>query len=1614
MKRYLLGLRSGDFTKNGNIWVTDAINLYNNQSYKNYSYKRSDTGLNFIGDFTFVGTEVSSPSYFGDHSTPIDPYAVYKTNYGEVVYEPATPNILRFIDTTSRVDLISYKHAFTNLPGTENPTFNLQVYESDNQNGPWLKSALLIDSNSIFLNNSKSYIKIELEIFSETLETLDQLGLIIYFEVAIHDPITPVISDSARNVLSRFPTWTQMYEDSIESATPQLATPNSNAGKFITALVGEYLDDFSSLLDSNSLDSFISTADEDMIDWIYVSYNIPATASSVIANGIQLAKAPSLEAFYSSKKTDYIYYHNLIDSQILTLQKFNSLLINGISYEQDPSMLYNIFDEFGVRVNLQRLYLEDNASYKKRILDVYVNPPGVGEEALKRTLRRELDIWRAYGATPDSNYLGATPEIMEMSDIENSTPYFSFNGNPTDTFIQFVRYINETYPSNMGYVNWDEGIWDYAGLNGEGVGRIPAVYDVSTPGLEYFQPGVGDFEDLQLVLPGDIVDSATNSFSGYFKGFGYKLDSYEDVYGPVTVDYTYKASYTRQVVDPFVNNPNSATPFNGGVALVYEVVIPPNSQSATPQTFYTNLSYNDRDDLFVYNYLSQTSAASPEYNYISLVNSDGFTNTNLFFNEKTYGYSHINELATPVTNSIDVSQATSISVINKVRWNQITQSYETVPTGNYRISFNDDPRGYFVNPSVGQSISISTPNIDYYNSNLKIGSIVYGTKVETGMTKEYSGRVVLNDENLIDAISDDILLTSSIKDSLPLPLGSTPQNLYIVNKKVPISPAYNETVEIQSEEIGYGGVGFNPIDNSEYYVPSSPNIFISQYASASNLSSAISTTYFEASTVSYNAAPEVFIVSTGSTSTDYYPFKSPVWMPIGENEVKTNQIINGYIDHLDIVYRSDETPEDSGRSINSQIKDVYLDSFALSKSDFNIPTEQQNNYLITNIVPVSNNQDIVLTSNKNEVLPSDTIEGIVTKQNTYGAGLIEEIYDPLSQEYYFSNIEIYAQKISSIENVQSLELETKEPHVHTGWLYLPEEDYYAYARPVTETHYGQLFEIDLQDIPRQGAPVIVNVMNDDATVQYQNLIFPDEATPGQPTIFNKEIVVGSNDLAVYLSNSNINEVLILDMYTGLYLIEDPILVGYYTWSSIDIDGNYIIDMSIQGEYFILNLEYTLEGNRLQILSAETGQSIIVPGRNYEVTYFIKESYYVDKDFYYEDQDEYGAKVFFSSTPDLNSLYEITYETAIDEFSMESGISLSSIDNPLNEGFIFVSDTEYPFGTANVSISPKYISDSENDIVYLSIVSLDINNNPKPYQTFRVNSSLLTPEDEFVTTNKYGFASVKLRYSGAIPTNATEAVVYVQGIKYADATPGMQVSENSSASPFFEDINLYVSRNSVMIGKSLKSAAEKLVIKANFISDNRIKGFIKTDDVLPASPVVYWRKARTVFDAIDTVAYSTNSATPDAYGEAGMVYANEDGEFEIGPFYSRGREEAGYWYVAVESEISSNPSISPVTIVGDISYWYESYDNIDYYKETVPLPENYYSLSKLNSSITEVPAFKYNYHDMSYVGNSAATINWNPPKWFPINYYEQYQMGLFGATPNAISTYVNIVNDYEES
>lgn len=162
MKTYLLSFNSGDFTKNNNLWTSGVIDLYSNKYYKNFSYTRSANGLNSLGDYTYTGTKVIQ----GATPTISDSYAV--TDVGELYLDPglsphlyfnsnsisgdsfvinpdseATPiftadseddYLYRFIDTSSRVDIRTFKGAFSSsLNSVESITFDLNIYESDSQ-----------------------------------------------------------------------------------------------------------------------------------------------------------------------------------------------------------------------------------------------------------------------------------------------------------------------------------------------------------------------------------------------------------------------------------------------------------------------------------------------------------------------------------------------------------------------------------------------------------------------------------------------------------------------------------------------------------------------------------------------------------------------------------------------------------------------------------------------------------------------------------------------------------------------------------------------------------------------------------------------------------------------------------------------------------------------------------------------------------------------------------------------------------------------------------------------------------------------------------------------------------------------------------------------------------------------------------------------------------------------------------------------------------------------------------------------------------------------------------------------------------------------------------------
>ena len=201
------------------------------------------------------------------------------------------------------------------------------------------------------------------------------------------------------------------------------------------------------------------------------------------------------------------------------------------------------------------------------------------------------------------------------------------------------------------------------------------------------------------------------------------------------------------------------------------------------------------------------------------------------------------------------------------------------------------------------------------------------------------------------------------------------------------------------------------------------------------------------------------------------------------------------------------------------------------------------------------------------------------------------------------------------------------------------------------------------------------------------------------------------------------------MFAGTVLVQSPLNPELWIWTLVDENGNYILEMENTGQYYISMLDmyqsgqdlYSLYSNRFQILDSVTQESQIIPGREYTIRYKVNDAFYAERN---------EKKVYLSSTPGLPSLYNVVYESSEYLSSTPSGLSINSIDTPLDEGFIYVSDEEYDFDKAAIWISPYKISKDEDDLIYVSIISYDVNGNLKPNQTFRIYGEHLEADQEY--------------------------------------------------------------------------------------------------------------------------------------------------------------------------------------------------------------------------------------------------------------------------------------------
>lgn len=1490
---------------------------------------------------------------FNDQATPSLSNSVLVTNYGEIVQEEASPSILRFVDLSSRIDIRSFKGAFTSsLGGIENITFSLNVYESDSLDGPWLLSTTtssLALGSLLLARNAKRYAKFEVVVDSE-LTDLSVLNFALLVEIAISEPNSPVLSRSAKNVLKKFPSWTKIYQDAEEQENENLYIPQSIGGKLVQSILNDNLDLLETQIDLHNVNRFIGSADINQVAWIYSSYDVPNNYNKILGDGIELTKISDLADFYEARQEDYVYYHNPLNRQIITLKKFSSLVanpVNGIpaALNQIPFLRFNWFDEFGARVGLNRLYMEDNVAFRYRILDVFKNRNDATTEGFKKTLRRELDLWRAFGATPneatpdyyyDDNSLdhAATPEIMEIADIESSIEYFNLDGSPKDKFKNLVRYLNESYPSSWGYFRFNDSVWDTAGLDQEGIGRISSSYSDSLGEFDYYQPGVGDFSDGQILISN--YDATPQHFETIIRASGKRKTGSVPYYSPIYVEYEYSGSYDQDV---YFNE--SAT-----VNLTLEArMLPYQNYTSNTDVYATFTRYVQND-------YGPTSSASPEFQSIPIFDTEGYTSDYITFRRKSDNSQIVfsDETSSSYT-KIPINKLSNVVLKNGI-WNG--SSYATPNSNNFNAFFSHRDESLI---SSKQLIGGSTPSFTQ-DLQIKIVSNIYNTEQVEYETEKSSQSIVIN-PYLENTKQNAELPLRTIESSIIYPQGATPKYINIYGK-VPTDainvPGYydEETIDI------YGGVSYYPEIDNNIFVPSSPNIIATSYDELAGTmgfieslnGGATNNYYFGRLSYSLSSTPSSIVLS--SSDGLIYPFDSISWEPF---TLDASPSVSGIVDEKGIVNYSQQN-QDMTPSLNSNVifvENLNRESFGLSGEDkfdyffetIKVVDPEDVNVSIWNdqtIVKPFLNRSFVLKDSISEAIDDETVSVL---EVDYPSNSIIETYDEDNNTTTFSNITIRGK-------LYDYKLDAK---INTGWIHSNQQEQYIYAKPVQDSFTGVLDKITLTNNPQQGAPVIIEITDEESTplYSYREVAFPNSSTPGKMSFYNKEILKPKSNNSFYLGYENFYDLSIKDIYTGETIVENAA-------SPTSI-------MHVDPEVKNLNV-----------------------AREYEIFYKLSNSYYIDTELV---DEQYVSSIYFDATPSATLNYLITYESSSYESSTPISVDFNPITSSISSSFVAYSDIEYDFDHIDVFISPSYIVNDGIDYVDISVFSFDANGNRKPYQYFDISSSQLDLSSSSITTDSEGYAHITATCSdGFSISSLTYDQIYFSGENSYEYTAEIEIVPANVQSP-----------------AQLISSASSRLIAADGFSNLYINGFVLNNNIPAENTIVYWRKARYIYDIFNDISFADNTDEPGQDSVSGYTITQSDGSFVIGPFISQENTNPGLWFVALETDLSSEFSESPANIAGDIVYWMEDFDPVNYvYGNTSGVQEIINYDSDKDLALYSTPTFVLSYYNGDNVDISPQSPLWTPPSWFSLSKYTQYQSGLWGSTPYYIEDYNSIRTD----
>lgn len=1106
-------------------------------------------------------------------------------------------------------------------------------------------------------------------------------------------------------MLSRFPGWTKIYLDSVEKATPELATPDTNAGKMINAMVGEHLDNIDALVSRVELDSFISSADINQIAWAYISTPVQPGFVKVYGDSVELARVSSYDELLRCLPTDYVFYYNYLTSELFTLRDFSTLYVDTSLVDQIPIQNFNSFDEMGLHVGLQRLYLESNANFRLRILDVYINPPDITLQGLKRTLRRELDIWRAYDATPNSVYAGATPEILEITDILTNPLYFDIEGNPKKQFFELVEDLNVRYPSNFGYIKWGEAYWDYAGLNQEGVSRIPQQADATPLASPSYQMGIGDFEDAKIIL--EELDKRTRQYSFGLRAHGYKYDSVStNNYEPIQTAYDTYVSYSEPYYDHEM------------ATVSYEVYLKLSAHGGIPNNTVYKATVEDK----VKNLYAQSSSSSPEFYVRNLFNASGLTSSDItFYSNDVAATPYYNVIYPSATQSYTLAQIPT-SYIQQATINFLTAKNSTNVAGNYAwITF--DNVSYATSSSTRIVKNFSNPS--YTDGQIKISSRIYNaTKYRTinsQKVRSYGDYTIINKPSVSSSKTNIVLLPQDIIRNFSIPQDATPLFVHIDNVFEGLS--YTRAQIFDPQKV-HGGVSLNRDDKETYFVASSPNIFLSYvnppFANPTTYNEYVSTSgstynyYFTKTKFPYTSTPSYVVI--GSNDGEFYPFKYPNWEEFNADSIVDYDF---YISENGIVNSLNNTNQDL---LDSQNSDV-VGYFTLNRSDFGLGNYATSpNLYITSVEVINDSDDVSIWTDYNyiddeRIVYTDDLEKNVSL-NYLGSS---------TGQYTINRLPIRARYNYDATKYIS-------PSIRTGW-YFQDEERFIFAKPKTEVEINSS-QIMLDQTARKGSPIIVNVVDSaGSTINYNQVAFFNESTPSDYSYYNHEYITARDTHTLYLAYENFFDAEVTDTYTGKIIA-----------SNVYSSDNRIHIISIPGvKPFEIGRQYKVTYRVNNVFTADN-----------QYYYATDSSYRTLVTLLSTPNGSYTSYITYES-----SLLDDDYEL--------SEIRLNPLYSSLNDGYLYLSHNEYDYSTFDYTVSPKQVLADNKDFMVLNIFSLDENNNPKPYINYEVYGTNISATPSVFSTNIDGFARSQVRYTGANVSFEEKRKFYVKDIDNNSAT-----------------------------------------------------------------------------------------------------------------------------------------------------------------------------------------------------------------------------------------------------